>query len=93
MHLSLILDEKLFDLTLDEKLTFNYHVTSELTIVFELTINLRKLYHYIPRYYLLTIYISFLRLHKNYTNVIFVDDLRINEMSFLVILVQLTQRF
>ena len=43
-------------LIFDEKLTFNDHITSKLTILNKLTGTLRKPYHYMPRYSLVTIY-------------------------------------
>ena len=55
-------NQKHLDLTLDEKLTFNDHITSKLTIVNKLTSTLRKLYHYMPRDSLVTIFKSFIRL-------------------------------
>ena len=56
---------------MDEKLTFNDHITSKLTTVNELTNTLRKLYHYTPRDSLVTIYKSFTRPHLDYAGVIF----------------------
>ena len=55
-------NQKHLDLILDEKLTFNDHITSKLTIVNKLTSTLRKLYHYMPRDSLVTIFKSFIRL-------------------------------
>ena len=55
-------NQKHLDLILDEKLTFNDHTISKLTIVNKLTSTLRKLYHYMPRDSLVTIYNSFIRL-------------------------------
>ena len=56
---------------MDEKLTFNDHITSKLTTVNKLTSTLRKLYHYMPRDSLVTIYKSFIRPHLDYADVIF----------------------
>ena len=42
-------NQKHLGLFLDEKITFNDHITSKLTTVNKLTSTLRKLYHYIPR--------------------------------------------
>ena len=64
-------NQKHFGLILDEKLTFNDHITSKLTIVNKLTSTLRKLYHYMPRDSLVTIYKSFIRPHLDYADVIF----------------------
>ena len=47
-------NEKHLGLILDEKLTFNDHITSKLTTKSELTSTLRKLYHYMPRGSLIT---------------------------------------
>ena len=55
-------NQKHLDLILDEKLTFNDHITSKLTIVNKLTSTLRKLYHYMPRDSLVKIFKSFIRL-------------------------------
>ena len=55
-------NQKHLDLILDEKLTFNDHITSKLAIVNKLTSTLRKLYHYMPRDSLVTIFKSFIRL-------------------------------
>ena len=63
--------QKHLGLTLDEKLTFNDHITSKLTTVNKLTSTLRKLYHYIPRDSLVTTYKSFIRPHLDYAGVIF----------------------
>ena len=54
-------NQKQFGLILDEKRTFNDHITSKLTIVNKLIITLWKLYHYMPRDSLVTIYKSFIR--------------------------------
>ena len=54
-------NQKHLGLILDEKLTFNDHITSKLTTVNKLTSTLRKLYHYMPRDSLVTIYKSFIR--------------------------------
>ena len=56
---------------LDEKLTFNDHITSKLTTVNKLTSTLRKLYHYMPRDSLVTIYKSFIRPHLDYADAVF----------------------
>ena len=64
-------NQKHLGLILDEKLTFNDHITSKLTTVNKLTSTLRKLYHYMPRDSLVTIYTSFIRSHLDYTDVIF----------------------
>ena len=53
--------QKHFGLILDEKLTFNDHITSKITIVNRLTNTSRKLYHYIPRGSSATIYKSYIR--------------------------------
>ena len=64
-------NQKHLGLILDEKLTFNDHITSKLTTVNKLTSTLRKLYHYMPRDSLVTIYKSFVRSHLDYADVIF----------------------
>ena len=64
-------NQKPFGLILDEKLTFNDHITSKLTTVNKLTCTLRKLYNYMPRELLVTIYKSFIRPHLHYADVIF----------------------
>ena len=64
-------NQKHLGLFLDEKITFNDHITSKLTTVNKLTSTLRKLYHYIPRDSLVTTYKSFIRPHLDYTNVMF----------------------
>ena len=64
-------NQKHLGLILDEKLTFNDHITSKLTTVNKLTSTLRKLYHYMPRDSLVTIYKSFIRPHLDYADVIF----------------------
>ena len=64
-------NQKHLGLILDEKLTFNDHIASKLTTVNKLTSTLRKIYHYIPRNSLVTIYKSFVRLRLAYANVIF----------------------
>ena len=48
-------NQKYLGLILDEKLTFNGHVTFKLTTVNKLTNTLSKLYHYVPRDSLVTI--------------------------------------
>ena len=63
-------NQKYLGLILDETLTFNGHVTSKFTAINELTSTLRKLYHYIPRDSLITIYKSFIRPHLDYADVI-----------------------
>ena len=49
-------NQKPLGLILDEKLTFIDHITSKLTTVNKLISTLRKLYHYMPRDSLGTIY-------------------------------------
>ena len=49
-------NQKHLGLILDEKLTFNDHITSKLTTVNKLISNLRTLYHYMPRDSVATIY-------------------------------------
>ena len=56
---------------LEEKPTFNDQITSRLTTVNKLISTLRKLYHYMPRDSLVTIYKSFIRPHLDYADVIF----------------------
>ena len=63
-------NQKHLGLILDEKLIFNDHITSKLTFVNKLTSTLRKLYHYIPRDSLVTIYKSFIRPHLCYADAI-----------------------
>ena len=63
--------QKHLGLILDEKLTFNDHITSKLTTANKLTSTLRKLYHYMPRDSPVTIYKSFIRPHLDYVDVIF----------------------
>ena len=65
------INKKHLGLKLDVKLTFNDHIISTLTIVDKLTYTLRKLYHYIPRDSLVTIYKSSIRAHLDYINFIF----------------------
>ena len=48
-------NQKQLGLILDEKLTFNDHITSKLTTINKLISTLRKLYHYMPRDSLVTI--------------------------------------
>ena len=64
-------NQKHLGLILDEKSTFNYHITSKVTTVNKLTNTLRKLYYYMPRDSLVTIYKSFIRPHLYYADVIF----------------------
>ena len=64
-------NQKHLGLIFDQKLTFNEHITSKLTTVNKLTSTLRKLYHYMPRDSLVTIYKSFIRPHLDYADVIF----------------------
>ena len=64
-------NQKYLGLILDEKPTFNDHITSELTTVNKLKSTLRKIYHYMPRESLVTIYKSFIRPHLDYADVIF----------------------
>ena len=64
-------NQKHLGLILDEKLTFNDHITSKLTTVNNLISTLKKLYHYIPRNSLVAFYKSFIRPHLDYADVIF----------------------
>ena len=64
-------NQKHLGLILDEKLTFDDHITSKLTTVNKLISTLRKLYYYVPRDSLVTIYKSFIRHHLDYAVVIF----------------------
>ena len=64
-------NQKHLGLILDEKLTFNDHITSKLTTVNKLTSTLRKIYHYMPRDSLVTTYKSIIRPHLDYADVIF----------------------
>ena len=64
-------NQKHLSLILDEKLTFNDHITSKLTTVNKLINTLGKLYHYMSRDSLVTIYISFIRSYLYYANVVF----------------------
>ena len=64
-------NQKHLGLILNEKLTFNDHITSKLTTVNKLTSTLRKLYHYMSRDSLVTIYKSFIRPHLDYSDVTF----------------------
>ena len=64
-------NKKHLGLILDEKLTFNDHITSKLTTVNKLISTLRKLYHYMPRDSLVTIYKSFIRPHLDYADILF----------------------
>ena len=57
--------------SLEEKPTFNDQITSRLTTVDKLISTLRKLYHYMPRDSVVTIYKSFMRPHLDYADVIF----------------------
>ena len=56
-------NEKHLGVILDEKLTFNGDITSKLTTVNKSTSTLRKIYHYIPRDSLPTIYKLLIRPH------------------------------
>ena len=56
---------------MNEKLTFNDHITSKLATVNKLISTLRKLYHYVPQDPLVTIYKSFIRPHLDYADVVF----------------------
>ena len=82
-------NQKHLGLILDEKLTFNDHITSKLTTVNKLTSTLRKLYHYMPRDSLVTIYKSFIRPHLDYADVIFDKP---SNATFLMELNQLYQK-
>ena len=64
-------NQKQLGLLLDEKLAFNDHITSKVTPVNQLTSTLRKLYHYMPRESLVTIYKSIIRPTLDYADVIF----------------------
>ena len=79
-------NQKHLGLILDEKLTFNDHITSKLTTANKLASTLRKIYHNMPRDSLVTIYKSFIRSHPDYADVIF--DKPSNEL-FLMELNQL----
>ena len=63
--------QKHLGLILDEILTFNDHITSKLTTINTLISTLRKLYHYMPRDSLVTIYKCFIRPYLDYADVIF----------------------
>ena len=56
-------NQKHLGLIVDEKLTFNDHITSKLTTVNKLTSTLRKLHDYMPRDSLVPIYKPFIRPH------------------------------
>ena len=56
---------------MDLKLAFNDHIIYKITTVNKLTSTLKKLYHYMPRDSLVTIYKSFIRPHLDYADVIF----------------------
>ena len=64
-------NQKHLGLILDEKSTFDDHITSELTAVNKSTSTLKKLYHYMPRDSLVTIYKSFIRPHLDNADVMF----------------------
>ena len=59
-----------YGLILDGKRTFNDHISSKLITVNKLTRNLRKLYHYMLRDSLVTIYKSFRRPQLDYAGVV-----------------------
>ena len=64
-------NQKHLGLILDEKLTFNDHITSKLTTVNNLISTLKKLYHYIPRNSLVAFCKSFIRPDLDYADAIF----------------------
>ena len=64
-------NQKHLGLILDKELTFNDHIASKLTTVNKLAITLRKIYLYMSRKSLVTIYKSSVRLHLAYADIIF----------------------
>ena len=64
-------NQRHFGLTSDEKLTFNDYIPSKHSTVNKLTNTLRKIFHYVSRDFLVTIYKSFIRRHLDYADVIF----------------------
>ena len=74
-------NQKHLGLILNEKLTFNDHITSKLITVNKLKSTLSKNYNYMPRDSHVTIYKSFIRPHLDYEGVIF--DKSSNEL-FLI---------
>ena len=64
-------NQKHLGLILNEKLTFNDHITYNLTNVSKLTSSFRKLYHYMLLDSLITIYKSFIRPNLDNADVVF----------------------
>ena len=64
-------NQKHLGLILDKEVTFNDHIASKLTTVNKVTVTLRKIYLYILRNSLVTIYKSSVRLHLAYADIIF----------------------
>ena len=63
--------QKHLGMILDEKLSFNEHVSVKLSLARKGVGILRKLFHLIPRDSLVTIYKSFIRPHLDYCDIIF----------------------
>ena len=74
---------------MDLKLAFNDHIIYKITTVNKLTSTLKKLYRYMPRDSLVTIYKSFIRPHLDYADVIFDKP---SNATFLMELNQLYQK-
>ena len=63
--------QKHLGLVLDERLSFNHHLKDKFSKANKGIGVLRKLFHYLPRSSLLTIYKSFIRPHLDYADVIY----------------------
>ena len=63
--------QKLLGLTLDSKLTFNQHLKEKISKANSGILMIRKLYRYLPRSTLLTVYKSFIRPHLDYCDIIY----------------------
>ena len=58
-------------LIIDEKLTFFYHLNGKISKANKVIGLIKRLYHYLPRKSLLTIYKSFIRSHLHYCDIIY----------------------
>ena len=63
--------QKHLGLTLDSKLTFNQHLKEKISKANIGILMIRKLYRYLPRSTLLTVYKSFIRPHLDYCDMIY----------------------
>ena len=64
-------NQKQFGLILDEKLTFDDNIKFKFTTVNKLISTFRKIYRYMPRDSLVTVFKSFIRSYVAYAAVIF----------------------